>query len=104
MEADLQNPAPVAGEPNADRTFKPNGEMPDEPLAYGPCDFGAAGGVVKRAESIRGDVAGARLCTAAVWGKKLSAEEKARFEMWHAATRRASGRNNGIGGSRPFRG
>lgn len=87
MLSDLHNLAPSVGELNADRSNHPYGIVEGEPRNYGACDFevSAPPKVAEPMESVRGDVARAWLYMSDTYSIRLSRQERAMFEGWHAA-------------------
>jgi len=85
MHSDLHNLVPAVGHVNAIRSNHPYGIVPNEPRAFGACDFEFEDNVAEPSEDIRGDVARVYLYFHAAYGMELSDEEEVRFEAWHEA-------------------
>ncbi|HZO00140.1 MAG TPA: endonuclease [Burkholderiales bacterium] len=87
IEADLHNLAPAVGEFNGDRSNLPYGLVAGEVRQYGACNFEIGGKprVTEPREEVRGDAARVWLYMSGTYNIKLTAAQRAMFQVWSQA-------------------
>lgn len=84
MESDMHNLVPAVGELNGDRSNFRFGMIPEEPRAYGACDFEVdfKQRVAEPPEQVRGDIARTYFYMEDQYGLRISRKQRQLFKAW----------------------